>query len=89
MSLVLSQMIFDINWAIFRIKVTFRGHITLTLMSLEKVLWVECACPKKFLSLMVQKAWPRITCDTNGAIFRIKVTVKVIYLKIISKCIIG
>ena len=44
MSLVLSPMIFDINWAIFRIKVTFQGHITLTLMSLEKVLWVEGAC---------------------------------------------
>ena len=28
----------------------------------------------KFLSLMVQKLWPRITCDTNRAIFRIKVT---------------
>ena len=37
MSLVLSQMIFDINWAILRIKLIFQGHITSTLMPLEKV----------------------------------------------------
>ena len=43
----------------------------------------------KFLSLMVQKLWSRITCDTNGAIFRIKVTVKVIYPRVMSKCFIG
>ena len=28
----------------------------------------------KFLSLMVKKLWSRINCDTNGAIFRIKVS---------------
>ena len=36
-------MVFDINWAIFRIRVTFKGHMALTLVSLEKVLWIKCA----------------------------------------------
>ena len=40
----LPQMVFDINWAIFRIKVTFKGHMALTLVSLEKVLLIECTC---------------------------------------------
>ena len=40
----LPQMVFDINWAISRIKVTFKGHMALTLVSLEKVLWIKCAC---------------------------------------------
>ena len=42
-----------------------------------------------FLSLMVQKLWPRITCDTNMAIVRINVTVKVIYPRVKSKYCIG
>ena len=44
MSYVLPQMIFDINWVIFRKKVTFQGHMALPLVLLEKVLLVECAC---------------------------------------------
>ena len=48
-----------------------------------------CMLHMKFLSLMVLKLWPRITCDTNRAIFRIKVTVKVIYPRVMSQCFIG
>ena len=48
-----------------------------------------CMPDMKFLSLMVQKLWPRITSETNRAIFRIKVTVKVIYPRVMSKCFIG
>ena len=43
----------------------------------------------KFLSHTVQRPWPKITCGTNRAIFRIKVTVKVIYPRVMSKTFIG
>ena len=38
----------------------------------------------KFRSLMVKKLWPRITCDTNRTIFRMKVTDMVIYPRVMS-----
>ena len=79
MSLDLSQMIFDINWAIFRIKETFEGHITLTLMSLEKIWGLNVhATNEVFITYGSKVMAKNKACVTNGAIFRIKVTVKVI-----------